>query len=467
MRQVLVFIILFQLFATPSFGFQRDEASDDPEIQALEKEKMKAELERDIATARMQARTANDARLATALGNLPKFDSDVTINEGALDGEAHLMAMVAVKAASLAIRNQMTDKKYIRIIGQSELRGYENPQFLTNSINENIAALKQACLDTGNSCAAVDTSNFSVAAGVAAFNAISGLLQSKVELTAIALDTVDDNFMALHVANEFAKAKLASINPNPSAESELLNSFQKLSQTISMAEGNLALLSAAQKENDAKSLQAILTLIQQFSNNISSPGADGTPSRLLRAAILDGLSVTSDLLVIDVEKASSTALELDNIGVAFGDDPLRISATLIVTWKYFTKDGLSTHGSVSCHTAPKSYRRIQHGRWLRKTFEKVKKLGGLNLCQVSTKYTSEELIKYPETRNQDDQTTASVPGQSTEEIPPPKQLPEDTDSPDQDKKNNENTNAKKRIANIGVAYAKPILSYDLAFNDSF
>lgn len=353
-----------------------DQLSNDSEIARLEAEKKQLQLEADISNLKKTLLENEKARRTDVTDLLPSSKGKTTINDGALDIESHLLAMVAVKSAAVTIKTDLgTDigtGALLVIAPQNDVLSEWQAQLLVNEMIGHRDRLNTAIQDLLPGRVTV---KFDPGTALAAINGIGGLLRTETTISPLSLTAINDDFLALALKAELPDSKLSSLNSLVGAmdQNPVFQEYGLLRAEILAANDVLRgwPKKPAEKVAQAALLRGQVSEAVSFFDLITKQGNDGEPSPIIRAALTKRMiDDDSKLVRIQVIKAGGSAINLDNIGVFFGDDPLRVSAGLVVSWTMEQKDSQRA-GYVFCWTAAKSFRRLQNGRWLKKAFDGV------------------------------------------------------------------------------------------------
>ena len=460
-RRKLVFNSAAYLALTSALAFTTSAWSQtEAEVEQSTREKTIAENEAAIAKAKA-AKVESDANRFKNLG-LPSTENKTTLKDGAGKIEANLMGMVALRGAAAKIAKDAgldTDGQGYTIATQSS--GLNSWQFhlLWNLIRSRHKSLVRACAkandELGNPRCVNDTQD-SVAAGFAAFKAIGGLLGTETEIAGIALDKLDDQLVALAIKSHASNSWLASASDLAPVEyrndcdgladgsrcASILSSYVSLDHRQANAKTDLTILKAklgaitGTTDADSARKDKLQNLITPLEAQIVSVEAliakiteidDKGLSMLTRSAIVGRAlgGANPKLLKVKMIHAGGSAVTLKHIGTMFGDDPLRISSGLVISWTLESLGGLKPpqneakeageavddegqdsdtdtieriakntlvtnansngniqkSGYVVCRTAAKSFRRLQNGKWLKEFWKKEK---AKDLCLSSS-----------------------------------------------------------------------------------
>jgi|TARA_R110002049_G_scaffold20961_1_gene77162 hypothetical protein len=362
--------------------------SDDPEITRLEAEKKRLQLEADISNLQKTLRENEKGDRKDLTDALPGFEGKTTINPGALDIESHLLAMVAVKSAATAIKGDLGsdigDGASVIIAPKNDVLSEWQAQLLVNEIIGHKDRLNSAIQDLVPNRV---TALLDPGTALAVINGLGGLLRTETTVSPLSLTAINDDLMALALKAELSKSKLSSLNSlvGDMEGNPVFQVYGRLRAEILVANDILRGWPKKPKEKVAQAdpLRAQLSETVTFFESITKQGKDGEPSPLIRAAMTKRMiDDDSKLVRVQVIKAGGSAINMDNIGVFFGDDPLRVSAGLVVAWTMEQKNSQRA-GYVFCWTAAKSFRRLQNGHWIKKTFDDLDK--GILRCRSAGK----------------------------------------------------------------------------------
>jgi|GEM_PF-3637189 len=421
MRKLIALLSGATLLSTSGLAVAQDNPNAKLEAETARLNAEAAVLNAEAALSTAEA-TKTKARI-DALG-LPKFENNTDLKDGAGEIEASLMATVALKRAAITIvaDAKMGDGTGITIATQESKLNSWQLVFLRNMIRLKHDQLIKVCesslsalqrIDAANytelECLPGDVSSFGPVAVMGAINAAAGLFESETTVSNLKIEGIGDDLLAKFVKTKASHAWLASATDLAPAVSigcddfevgsecpNIMSSYVVLVGRNSGAKLDIAQLTSdingitvkIENEKDAtkkarlKRLKSLIETIKiefetatkeidDFGKEISKLG-DGGFSPLTKVAMTERAlnGQNPKLLKVNIARIGGSTVYFKNIGTMFGDDPLRIGAGLIVSWTLEKLvpvdqgDQLQASGVIICRTAPKSFRRIQHGNWL-------------------------------------------------------------------------------------------------------
>lgn len=299
-----------------------------------------------------------------------------TVNTGSLAIESWLLSSSAIDSTAGKIYDAVNaklvvthpdgklDQKKVLVVTGLEVLDFGQAAM----INAEMQAIRNRLLALCNEC--VDRGTVEIAAELPALaGAVIGLLRSETDLTAIEL-TVDAKLLAAAVAGKLDHAFLPSAAVAPSAEGQLIKSFNLLVATAGDAQkvhDELAKIekpSEAQKERLAK-LKSILSRYDSFYAKATTANANGIVPLSAAARLDELLKDDPYVLRVNTEKGGGTLLKRTNLLTALGAESAFISGGLVSSYQLTepTTGQLLVAGVITCRTTLTSLKRVQDASW--------------------------------------------------------------------------------------------------------
>ena len=294
----------------------------------------------------------------------------VNANPGSLAIESWLLTSTAIDSAAKTIQEAVADEARTRrvlVVAGTEQLDFSQAAMMQLEIEALTERLQTVC-----ECGVADESR-SQAMNVAPplipmFGAITGLLKSDTELTAID-QSVDAKLLAAAVA-----ARLNAIVPSTAVTADprgdLITAFEKLVKVAGEAQTVLDGLSGSTNADPAQKIQkARLTVLlgryDSFYARVTTANAAGAVP-LVVAARLENLAKDHPyILRVNTEKAGGTLVKRTNVLTALGAESVFVTAGLVSS--YQLTDPMTGQvrkaGVITCRTTLTTLKRVQSRSW--------------------------------------------------------------------------------------------------------